>query len=185
MLNALGASFVQLGTTRDGAMRLQLTQAPSLDDARAAVNRVRLLPQVLYANLVATITAPVDSIASAKEDQQQPPVRRIVVKYRDENVSAAARRNEHLPQALVDSASSRAGIALGHERPMSGGSYVLRLFQAISAAQARAVTRLLENDPDIEYAEPDLLKEPTFIFTSALSLGLAGWAFRLLIMRSR
>ena len=69
LLNALGASFVQLGTTRDGAMRLQLTQAPSLDDARAAVNRVRLLPQVLYANLVATITAPVDSIASAKEDQ--------------------------------------------------------------------------------------------------------------------
>jgi len=158
LVNALGAAFVQLGTTRDGAVRLQLTRALSVDDARVAANRV----QVLYANVAAMTIAPADSVGNAKDDPQSPPVRRIVVKYRDENVTAAARRNEHLPQALVDRAALRSGIALAHERPMSGGSYVLRLFQAIPAAQARALTRLLDNDPDIEYAEPDLLKEPAF-----------------------
>ncbi|HEY1436401.1 MAG TPA: hypothetical protein VGG82_02750 [Casimicrobiaceae bacterium] len=48
---ALQMHFVQIGSTRDGAFRLGLARPVPLDAARTAINRVRMLPQVLYANI--------------------------------------------------------------------------------------------------------------------------------------
>ena len=53
LLDEIQTPFSHVGYTPDGALRLQLSTALPLDAARAAVNRVRMLPQVLYANVVA------------------------------------------------------------------------------------------------------------------------------------
>jgi hypothetical protein len=53
--NALGAalqnSVVPAGRTLDGAYRLVLAHPLPFDEAHAAINRVRMLPEVLYASL--------------------------------------------------------------------------------------------------------------------------------------
>ncbi len=51
LLTAVQAPFSIVGQTRDGALRLELLQPLPLDAARAAVNRVRLLDKVVYANI--------------------------------------------------------------------------------------------------------------------------------------
>src|SRR5213593_4694179 len=51
LLAALQMAFEQVGSTRDGAFRLALAMPMPVDQARAAINRVRMLPQVLYANI--------------------------------------------------------------------------------------------------------------------------------------
>ncbi len=43
---ALGMPFIEVGRARDGAFRLNLPRPLPVDEARAAVNRVRMLPQV-------------------------------------------------------------------------------------------------------------------------------------------
>jgi hypothetical protein len=54
---AVQAPFSHIGYTRDGALRLLCLNSLPLDAARAAVNRARMLPEVLYANIVPTAPA--------------------------------------------------------------------------------------------------------------------------------
>ena len=156
--------FAHVGYTRDGALRLQLLNPLPLDAARAAVNRVRMMPQVLYANVVppapaAGIGAPSTPTAAPA----QPPVRRLIVKFRDAATTAAAHRNEALAKPQLDRLSTLASQPLSHERAMSGGAYVVRLFQALPVDQARLVAAHMATDPAIEYAEPDLLMQPLLV----------------------
>jgi len=55
---ALGAvlrnSVTENGRTRDGALRLTLAHPVSFMEARAAINRVRMQPEVLYASVTAS-----------------------------------------------------------------------------------------------------------------------------------
>ena len=89
--------FAHVGYTRDGALQLQLLNPLPLDAARAAVNRVRMLPQVLYANVVPPSPAATTNAASAgTTSPMQHPVRRLIVKFRDAATSVAAQRNEVL-----------------------------------------------------------------------------------------
>ena len=153
--------FSHVGYTRDGALQLRLLNSPPLDAARAAVNRVRLLPQVLYANVVPPAPAASTNAKSAQTTPPvQPPVRRLIVKFRDAATSTAAQRNEVLPRAQVDRLSALASQPLVHERAMSGSAFVVRLFQALPVDQARLVAAHMATDPAIEYAEPDLLMHP-------------------------
>ncbi len=160
LYDALQMHFVQVGGTRDGAFRLELTKPVPLDDARAAVNRVRMLSQVLYANIRETESAAAVGNMEANKADQGPPVRRMIVKYRDAAISRAAQNNEDLPAALLDRLSGFAGQAIAHERAMSGGAYVVRMFRALPVDQAASLAQYLETDPAIDYAEPDLLKQP-------------------------
>ena len=48
---ALQVPFAHVGFTRDGAYRLQLSNTLPIGAARIALNRVRLLPDILYANV--------------------------------------------------------------------------------------------------------------------------------------
>ena len=176
LYGAMQIPFSQTGLTRDGAYQLQLLNPVQIDAARAAINRVRLLPQVLYANLVAPapalggagITAKAARVATnagvaTGAAPVRPPVSRLIVKFRDAATSEAARRNEPLASALVDRISARAGRTFAHERAMSGGAYVVRLFQALPADQAGLLAALLAADATIEYAEPDLLVQPQLV----------------------
>src|SRR2546425_429230 len=161
---ALQMAFVQVGSTRDGAFRLALAAPIPIDQARAALNRVRMLPQVLYANIsenqASTSTAAGNATASAS-NAPGPPIRRMIVKYRDVATVQAAERNEKLPAELLNRLSAMAGQPIAHDHAMSRGAHVVRLFQALPVAQAKALAQDIESDPAIEYAEPDLLKQPT------------------------
>src|SRR4029450_1745381 len=51
LFDEIQTPFSHVGYTRDGALRLRLLNPLPLDAARAVVNRVRMLPQVLYVNI--------------------------------------------------------------------------------------------------------------------------------------
>jgi len=158
---ALQGSTMPAGRTRDGAIRLGLSQPLRIEEARAAVNRARMLPQVLYAqiNEPAAVSAGNTAVVS-NAAVQQPAIARMIVKYRDAGLSAAAARNETLAAAQLDELTAKLGRPVSHERAMSGGAWVVRLFQALPADQTRALAQLLETDPAVEYAEPDMLMQP-------------------------
>ena len=65
LMDEIHTPFSHVGYARDGALRLQLSAALPLDAARAAVNRVRMLPQVLYANIV-DMTPVASDVAAAR-----------------------------------------------------------------------------------------------------------------------
>ena len=164
LYGALQVPFAHTGFTRDGAYQFQLLNPLPIDAARAALNRARLLPQVLYANVVPTAPAVVANAGIAlKAAPIRPPVSRLIVKFRDAATSEAAKRNEPLPRTLVDRLSARGGRPVTHERAMSGGAYVVRLFQALPDDQASVLAALLASDPTIEYAEPDLRVQPQVV----------------------
>ncbi len=157
---AMGAPYSHIGYTRDGALQLRLLQPLTLDMARAAVNRVRLLPQVLYTNVVPAAPSAAGTANAQKSASQHPPVHRMIVKFRDAATVAAASRAEPLPSIESARLSALAGQPVAHERAMSGGAYVVRLFQALSVDQVRSLANYLATDPAIDYAEPDLLMQP-------------------------
>ena len=51
LVDALRFTPILVGRTRDGAFRFELTQPLSIDEARAAINRVRMKLPVLYASV--------------------------------------------------------------------------------------------------------------------------------------
>jgi serine protease len=157
--SALGMPFSYVGVTNDGAWKFAFAHAVGIGEARAALNRVRMLPGVLYA--AAKSSGDAEAAKAAAPASGGPPVRRIIVKYRDPAISATSRRNEALPPGLLARIASVTRRATAHERAMSGGAFVVRLFDALAADQAVAAARALQSDPNVEYAEPDLLKQPT------------------------
>ena len=161
---ALRQGVVQLGRTRDGAFRLGLSSPLSEDEARAAINRVRMALPVVYASAHAP-TDPGHAMATQTPVTvtQQPPVRRLIVKYRDADLTRAAIVNGSLSLTQTDRLSALAGQPVAHERAMSGGAFVVRLFQALPVDQARSLAAYIASDPTVEYAEPDFLKQPLLV----------------------
>ena len=167
LYGALQVPFSLTGITRDGAYRLDLLNPLPMDAARAALNRARLLPTVLYASIVPTFRVAPQGAAAASPSASTPtpaptrrPVSRLIVKFRDAATSDAAKRNEPLSGAHLDRLAAQGGQPVAHERSMSGGAYVVRLFQALSADQAEALAASLASDPTVEYAEPDRWMQP-------------------------
>ena len=160
---ALQVPFAHIGYANNGALKLQLLNPVTLDEARAALNRARSLPQVLYANVVPPPSDVAVSAAASNPGARQPAVRRLIVKFRDLAASAASNRNESPPGTLVNRLSAKAGQPVTHERAMSGGSHVVRLFQALPADTARLLAAQLANDASIEYVEPDFLMQPALV----------------------
>ncbi len=166
LLDEIRTPFSHVGYTPDGGLRLQLLNPLPLDTARAVVNRVRMMPEVLYANVVppaatpGAVAAGTDGAGQGKPAFVQSLVSRLIVKFRDAATSAAAQRNEPLPTAQVNRLSGLAGQPVNHVRAMSGGAFVVSLFRALPVDQARFLVARLATDPTIEYAERDLLMQP-------------------------
>ena len=162
LATSLQTPFSFAGETPDGALKLELSSPLTLTAARAAVNRARLLSQVVYANAAVAARADTnaDAVVAVQAFARQPPVTRLIVKYRDPATVDAALRNEALPAAALSALMAIAGQPVVHERAMSGGEYVVRLFRALPSADARSLAKSLENDAEIEYVEPDLLMQP-------------------------
>ena len=88
---------------------------------------------------------------------------RLIVKYR----SGAGPQVSERSQRVLGAATSRRGLTTRTLRRMADGAHVLQLSRTVSVQEARAVAQgLRSGDPDIEYAEPDLL----------LQTAQAGWS---------
>ncbi len=144
----LGVSFRVAGRTRDGAFRLQLDTPLAVDQARAAINRVRLGSAVLYANAEVTGTGP--TAPGLATD-------RLIVRYRDAAQSNAARQGLPLNASELARLSALGGQPLAWVRSAHDGGYVLQLPRRFPADQVAAVAAALARQPDIEYAEPDAI----------------------------
>jgi subtilisin family serine protease len=162
LANALQAGFSEDGRTRDGAYRLALHPALSPDEARAALNRARMLPGIVYAD----VNLPADAMApapAAKNGLQERLLHRIIVKYRDPVRLSRATQNAPLDRAALDDVARVAGQPVAHERVMGGREYLLRLLRPVPHDQLDAIARRIEEDPQVEFAQADALRFPQLI----------------------
>lgn len=82
---------------------------------------------------------------------------RIIVKYKNSSGFNAA--NIRPAQTEVN-ASARMGLSLRHVRRMHSGAHVMKLQQRKPLNELNTLLSSLNADPDVEYAEPDLLLKP-------------------------
>ena len=151
---ALGLGFNDSGRSRDGAFRLQLTPAQSIDEARAALNRVRLDPDVLYASIAAS---PLPNTAAPAEFAL--PTDRLIVKYRDSVVTTNGVGSGSLAQARLSRLSAVAGLPLVFVRSMHDDSSVLYLGRRTSLATVEAIAARIAAEPEVEFAQPDYIRK--------------------------
>jgi serine protease len=155
---AARTGLAQIEITRDGAYRIALAPPLSDDGMRAALTQLRNEPTVLYADPHA---APA---AAPPAREPGPPIERFIVKYRDPQVAADAAADLPLAPARVEQLAARAGRPMAFGRTMSwAGAYVLQVFQRVPQDEAEAIARAIEQDPDVEWAQPDYWLFPQFI----------------------
>ena len=82
---------------------------------------------------------------------------RMIVKFRDGGGNMQPADVDRQTQRL----SAVTGVALEYIRDMSGGAHVLQLPGYVSFDEARAMSKRLMALPDVEYAEPDQIFQPT------------------------
>lgn len=157
LAGAIPVGFRQGPASRDGAVRLVLNAPLSIDQARAALNVIRLDPAVLYAN-IAPSEQPGPSIQPPADSR---PISRLIVKYRDKATSELAKANTSLPAVRLSRIEALAGTAVAHERGTSRGEYIVRFIAPMLPARAAEAARLLAQDADVEYADPDYWVQAT------------------------
>ncbi|WP_444929053.1 S8 family peptidase [Microbulbifer sp. SSSA002] len=81
---------------------------------------------------------------------------RIIVKYKD---SAKVGKAATMATETVEKASRRAGHKMRHLRRMATGAQVMRLEGRKNRSEVNAIIERLKQDPDVEYAEPDLIMQ--------------------------
>ena len=97
------------------------------------------------------------TVATAKKktaaELREPMIRQMIVKLRNPK---AVELTHPLGAERVAALSASAGVRMSAFRPMSGNASVLRLERALTLSEAKAVAARLANDPNVEYADPDL-----------------------------
>ncbi|MFC6977352.1 S8 family serine peptidase [Microbulbifer taiwanensis] len=87
----------------------------------------------------------------------QPVTDRIIVKYKNTTQMAAA---ASMSQSAMAQASRVAGAEMRHMRRLATGAQLMRLDRRRGNADLAAIISRLQQDPNVEYAEPDLLLQP-------------------------
>ena len=85
---------------------------------------------------------------------------RLIVKLRD---PTAAGQAHGLSSDRLRTLSVKAGVTLAYQRAMGGNLQLLKLPHRMSLAEAKTVTRRLQADPGVDYAEPDQIKFPRLV----------------------
>ena len=162
MGRALRTGFAAWQSTLDAGFRITIAPTLPVDSAREAVNRLRLDASVLYAAVAATDTpAPPPDASRKRGDAPDPPLSRIIVRYRDPGVAADAAADRPLSRGRLDELSTIAGQSVAQERPMSWASaYLVRLFQPLPREQVEAIAQAIARDPDVLWAQPDYVHQP-------------------------
>ena len=82
---------------------------------------------------------------------------RIIIKYKNEVAGANAAA---MSQTAVQRAATAAGHGFKHMRRLATGAQLLRLEKRTSKAELDAIISRLQQDPQVEYVEPDRLMQP-------------------------
>jgi serine protease len=87
------------------------------------------------------------------------PTDRIIIKYKD-SVQLSA-MDVVSGSARIQALNTAAGVSVSYDRAMSGGAHVLKLTSRLPEAEVQAVADKISTLPDVEYAEPDRVLQPT------------------------
>ncbi|MEP7329392.1 MAG: S8 family serine peptidase, partial [Betaproteobacteria bacterium] len=158
--NQLRTGLVESGRTRDGAFKLTFSPALSVEAARAAINRVRMLPGIVYADMVSSAPPATSKTKAVSETRR---LQRLIVKYKDPTMSYRAERNLPLGTAELDQIGAAAQQPAAHERAMGGGAYLVRLLKAIPRGELEAAAARIGALPGVEFALVDDLKFPSAV----------------------
>jgi serine protease len=83
---------------------------------------------------------------------------RLIIKYRQGEAPLPTVQADFALQV----ASNRQGVSTSHLRRMANGAHVFQFSRRISAAEARTLAQNMRaGDPNVEYAEPDMLLQST------------------------
>ncbi|WP_305080690.1 S8 family peptidase [Microbulbifer sediminum] len=82
---------------------------------------------------------------------------RIIIKYKDSTQMGAA---SAMSQTAMERASRVAGAKLQHMRRLATGAQLMQLEKRMGGAEMAEIISRLQQDPTVEYAEPDLLLQP-------------------------
>jgi len=82
---------------------------------------------------------------------------RVIIKYKTSTVFNALNAR---PQAATDHITARTGMRLNHIRRMQSGAHIMQLSRFQTPSEMNNIISTLNADPDIEYAEPDLMLKP-------------------------
>ncbi|MGL6160983.1 S8 family peptidase [Microbulbifer sp.] len=90
---------------------------------------------------------------------------RIIVKYKSSSQMGIA---SSMSRAALDNASHLAGTELKHMRRLATGAQLMRLNGRKGKTELADIVSRLQQDPNVEYAEPDLLLQPMAVPTDPL-----------------
>ena len=153
---ALGVTFSVTGRTRDGGFVIGFPRSIDVDAVRAALNKLRLDPSLLYANVAPG--APV-------RDTTGRPTDRLIVKYRDPALIDLARAGYPLDSARVGRVATEAGQAVTWLRGTHDGANVLRMFQRLPIGDVEDIAARIAQDPGVEYAVADRIRSAQVVPT--------------------
>lgn len=82
---------------------------------------------------------------------------RIIIKYKN---NSTLNSTNALPSVATNNIANRTGMILNHVRQMQSGAHVMRLSKHRKLSEINNMLNTLNADPDVEYAEADLLLQP-------------------------
>lgn len=132
-------------TTRTESHVFQLPQAIDATEARRILDRLRLLPEVLWVELIPSAAESSSARGRAFNTQQNPGTNQITLKLRDTSV---------LPQDILPSLSQAAGSDLVYLRSSSGNSHLMGVRRGMTVSELGALARRLEQHAAVLYADP-------------------------------
>ena len=160
LLRALGTQFSIIGRARDGAFRIQLNSPLTIDQVRDRMNRISEDRAVLYTNID---RADATKATIARLSPNGRPIRQLIVKFRDQRMTEAAARDGVLAQAQLDRIAAIAGLPAESKRGTARGEYIVGFLKALTPPDAQAIASRIEQEPDVEYADPDYWVYPNLV----------------------
>lgn len=150
--------------TLDGGFRITLAPSMPFEAARDAVNRLRMDESVLYASIAATdAPTPASTLSDRKGGAAEPPLQRLIVRYRDSKLAADAAADRPLAATQLDAIAAIAGQPVAHERAIAWtNAQIVRLFSPLPREQAEALAQRIAQQPDVLWAQPDYVYRIAF-----------------------
>jgi serine protease len=154
--SAVGSDYTVVESTRDGAVKLKLPAPLSLDRLRSVLNPIRDHPAIIYASSSQRASLGTKSLTVGRADGvNDRPVSRLIVRYRDHVSSASLPGNRRTAALRLGRIEAIAGTAVAHERYTSRGEQLVRFVAPVTPTRAALIAQALEQDVDVEYADPD------------------------------
>jgi serine protease len=94
------------------------------------------------------------------QDERVPRTSHMIIKFKDTPRSGGTIQ---LTRQEIQHLSAESGVDLNYFRTMSGGAQVLQLSESLHVGEIQALSRRLMMLPEVEYAEPDLMLQPTLL----------------------